>query len=150
MFAALIMRRRPEFSRRRRLEFYPLDVAVEREIKIQPRLLAIRNDVEARSNLIVDRRDHGVILNLTHIGSTEYFEVLAGKLEPAGKRITANDRAAKRRRLHGDGERAGQIIKRWSGRRACDDADVSRGCSWGASWRKRVARGPDGAGPFTE
>ena len=84
VLAALIVRRRAEAARRRRLQFNPLEEAVERQIKIQPRLFAIGDDVEAGRDLVMNGRDDRVIFQLLAVGFTELVEVLTGKLEPAG------------------------------------------------------------------
>src|SRR5690606_24793677 len=100
MLAALVVGGRPEFTRGVRFKLDALDVAVEREIEIEPRLLAIGDDIEAGTHLIMDGGDHGVVLDLTHVRAAEDVEVLARKLEPAGKRVTADDGGAKRTGLH--------------------------------------------------
>ena len=100
VLAALVVGGRAKLPRRRRLQLEALDVTVERQIEIEPRLLAIRDDVEPRLDLIVHRRDHGIVLDLAHIGATKDFEVLAGELEPAGKRVAPDDGAAKGTRFH--------------------------------------------------
>ena len=82
MLSALIVRRRAKAPRRRGLELDTLDVAVKRKIKIQPRLLAIRDDIEPRSELIIYRADHRIILNLRDVILPKLTKILAGKFKP--------------------------------------------------------------------
>src|SRR5665213_213357 len=55
VFAALIVRRRPESAGRGGLQFDPFDIAVKREVEIEPGLLTIRDDVQAGGHLVMDR-----------------------------------------------------------------------------------------------
>src|SRR5262245_28597694 len=71
VFPTLIMPGRAEASRRGLLQFYAFQKAVERQVEIEPRLLAVRDHVQSGGNLIVDRRDHGVLLQLGSIGLAE-------------------------------------------------------------------------------
>jgi hypothetical protein len=53
VFAALIVGRRTETPGRRGFEINALDVAVERQVEIEPGLFAIRDDVEAGGQLVM-------------------------------------------------------------------------------------------------
>ena len=82
MFAALIVRRRAEAAWRRAFELQAFKESVERKIEIEARLFAIRDYVEAGGDLIVNRRDDGVLLHLRDIRGPELAEMRACELEP--------------------------------------------------------------------
>src|SRR5688500_13309927 len=103
MFAALVVRRRSKLSRRCSLQFDSLEVTIEREIEVEAGLLAVRDDVQAGPNLIVQGCNHGVILNLADVRSAEGFEMLTRKFEPARERITADHGGAQGAGLHESG-----------------------------------------------
>ena len=89
--AALVVRRRPEAPRGRVLELDPFEVAVEREVEVEPRLLAVGDHVEPGGDLVVHGRDHGVLLQLGDVVRAELVEVRRRVLEPARERIAADD-----------------------------------------------------------
>ena len=96
---ALVVRRRAEPARRFAL-LDPLEEAVEAEVEVEPRLLAVRDDVEARRDLVVDGGDHRVLLELGDVVRPEVGEVRGGVLEPARERVAADHRRAQRRHCH--------------------------------------------------
>jgi len=59
-------------------------------------LLAVCDHVQSGGDLIMNRRDHGVFLQLGAVGLAELVEVLAGEFEPAGKWIATNDGCSER------------------------------------------------------
>ncbi len=91
MLAALIVSRRPEPPCGRAFHLETVEMAVERQIEIEPRLLAVSHDVQACGHLVVHGGHHGVVLQLGAIVGTELVQMLGRELEPAGKRITADD-----------------------------------------------------------
>jgi len=98
--ATLVMRRRAKPSRRRGLQFDALEKSVKRQIEIEPRLLAVGDHVEAGLELVVNRNGDGVLDQFLAIGFAELVQILAGELQPAGKRITADDGRSEGRRGH--------------------------------------------------
>src|SRR5262249_7350403 len=91
VFTALIVRGRPETARQSLFQFDAFQKAVERQVEIEPRLLAISDHVQTGGDLIVNRRDHGVFLKLSAIRFPELIQMLAGEFEPTGKWIAADD-----------------------------------------------------------
>jgi hypothetical protein len=73
------------------------------EIEIEPRLLAVGDDIEAGGELIVQRGDDGIVLHLREIVGAEALELRARGLEPGGKGIAADDGGAEGAGLHGKG-----------------------------------------------
>jgi hypothetical protein len=78
-----------------------LKEAVKGEIEIKARLLAVRNHVEAGRDLVVNGGNDSVILEFVEVGFSELRQVLAGKLQPGWKRVTANHRRAKQWPIRG-------------------------------------------------
>jgi hypothetical protein len=101
VLAPLIVRRRTETPRRCRFQFDAFDEAVERKVEIEPRLLAVGDDIEVGVHLILDRDGDGVVDQLGAIRLAELRQMLAGEFEPTRERITANDSGAKRSFFHG-------------------------------------------------
>lgn len=91
MLAALIVGGWAKAARLRVFEFDARQEAVKRQVEIEPRLLAVGDDVESRRDLIVQRRDDGIVLQFAAIIAAELIEMLAGEFEPAGEGIAAND-----------------------------------------------------------
>ena len=89
---ALVVRRGAEATRRCPLQLDAVEVAVERQVEVEPRLLAVGDHVEAGADLVVDGGDDGVVLQLGAIGRAEAVEVLDGEQQPAGQRVAADDR----------------------------------------------------------
>ena len=83
---ALVVRGRAEQPRRRAL-LDSFEEAVEAEVEVEPRLLAVRDGVEPGGDLVVNGRDHGVFLQLGHVVGPEILEVLGRVFEPARKGI---------------------------------------------------------------
>ena len=98
---ALIVGGRPETARRRALQLDALEESVERQVEIEPRLLAVGDDVEPGGELIVERAHHRVVLRFGDVGGAEAVEVRGRELQPAGKRIAADDGGAQGALLHG-------------------------------------------------
>jgi hypothetical protein len=63
-------------------------------------LLAIRDDIEAGGNLIVNRCDDSIVLQFAAIIASELIEVLTREFEPSGKRIAANNSGSEGLWLH--------------------------------------------------
>jgi hypothetical protein len=93
---ALVVRGRAEQSRRRTL-LDPFQVAVEAEIEVEPRLLAVRDGVEACGDLVVHGRDHRVLLELGYVVGPEVAEVLGCVFQPARERVAPDHRRSQRR-----------------------------------------------------
>src|SRR5882724_6537794 len=98
----LIMRRRPKPPRRSLLQLDSIDVAVERQIEIQSRLLAVRDHIQPGSDLIVHGRDHRIFLKLSKVCGAKLIQVARGKLEPSGKWITADNGSSQRTVFHSE------------------------------------------------
>ena len=92
--AALVVGRRTEAPRRRALQLDAGEEAVERQVEVEARLLAVGDHVEPGSDLVVDRRDDGIVLQLGAVGRSELVEVVDGVQQPAGQRIAADHRRA--------------------------------------------------------
>ena len=75
----------PKRRRGRALELDPVEVAVEREVEVEPRLLAVGDHVEPGRDLVVDGGDDGVVLQLGDVVGAERVEVRRRVLEPAGQ-----------------------------------------------------------------
>src|SRR5687767_11965873 len=102
MLAALIMGRWAESTSGCRFQRDPLQVPVKREIKVQSCLLAIRDDIQSGGNLVMNRGDDRIVLQLSQIIFTKTIQILRSKFQPSGKRIAANNRRAQWDRLHDD------------------------------------------------
>ena len=100
VFSALVVGGRAEAPRRGGFEFDALDVAIEREVEIEAGLFAIGDDIEAGGELVVERGDDGIVLDLGAVGGTEAVEVGGGEFEPRGKRVAADDGGAEWIGLH--------------------------------------------------
>ena len=59
----LVVRRRAEASGGCRLALDPFEIAVEREVEVEARLLAVGDHVESRFDLVVDRDENGVVMS---------------------------------------------------------------------------------------
>ena len=94
VFASLVMGGRTKPARRRTLEFNAFEISVERQVKIEPRLFAIRDHIQAGRQLIVYRCDYGVILKFRAVSRAKLVQVLTRELQPAWKRIATNHRRA--------------------------------------------------------
>jgi hypothetical protein len=95
------MRRRTEAPRRGGFQIDAFNESVEREIEIQPRLLAIGDDIKPGVQLVLDGDADRVINHLAAIGFAELVEMLAGELQPAREGVAADDGGAKRVFFHG-------------------------------------------------
>ena len=100
MLATLIMRGRSKASRTGWFKRDALDEAVEAQIEVKPRLLAIRDDIQPGGDLILNRHLRRIVLHFRDVGRPKAAEVLRGKFKPAWKRITANDGGAERLGFH--------------------------------------------------
>ncbi len=60
--AALVVGGGAEAPRRRACQFDAIEIAVERQIEIQPGLFAVGDDIQACAGLVVNRGDHRVLL----------------------------------------------------------------------------------------
>src|SRR5215510_6977570 len=91
VFPALVVPGRAEATRQGLLQLYAFQKPIERQVEIEPRLLAVCDYVQPGGDLVVNRRDHGVFLQLGAIDFAELVEMLAGEFKPAGKWIAADD-----------------------------------------------------------
>ena len=92
--AALVVGRRSEAPWWRALQLDAGEEAVEGEVEVEARLLAVGDHVEAGGDLVVDRGGDGVVLQLGAVSRPELAEVLDGVQQPAGQRIAADHRRA--------------------------------------------------------
>jgi hypothetical protein len=83
-----------------RLQLDAGEVAIEGEVEVEPSLLAIRDDVEPRLDLVVQCRDHRVVLQLGQVVRSKAVKVLRGELQPARERVGADDGGAEGHGLH--------------------------------------------------
>jgi hypothetical protein len=79
MFSTLIMGGWTPQARGPLLAREPIQIAVEGEIEVEPRLLAVGDDIEASRHLVVDCADDGVVHQLCNVGAAELVQVLRGK-----------------------------------------------------------------------
>src|SRR5581483_11705365 len=100
VFAALIVGRRSEPARRRAFQLDAFDVSVKGEIEVQAGLLAIGDDVESGGQLVMQCGNHRVILKFGAVSFAELVQMLTTKLQPARKRITADNAGAQRIFVH--------------------------------------------------
>ena len=91
MSAALVMSGRSEAARRRGLELDAFEKSVKREIEIEPRLFAVGDDVKSGLQLVVDGDGDRVVDEFFAVRLAKLVEILGGKLQPAGKRVAADD-----------------------------------------------------------
>ena len=68
MTAALIMCGRPEAPWRLWFQIDTVQIAIERQVEIQSRLLAVRNHIQTRCQLILHRNGYGIFLQFRTIG----------------------------------------------------------------------------------
>src|SRR5437016_1364757 len=113
MFAALVMGRRAKTPRRRAFQFQSFQVAIEGKIEIQASLFAVRDDIQSDSNLIMNRSDDGIVFQFGAIGFAKFAQVTARELEPARKRVAADDGRARRFGLHELPTSAYNRARRW-------------------------------------
>ena len=90
VFAALIVAGRPEPALRRGLRRNARQKAVERQIEIEPRLLAVSDDGQSSSELIAHRHSHRIVQHLGKVVGSEGVEMLRGMFEPRRQRITSD------------------------------------------------------------
>ncbi len=110
VLTALIVRGRAEAPRGALLGVDALEVAIEGEIEIEARLLAIGDDVEAGRGLIVNGGEDGVVLEFGDVVGAEFVEMAGGKLEPCREGIAADDGGAQGARLHSIYQCRGSIL----------------------------------------
>src|SRR5687768_18526161 len=91
MAPALVVRRGAEVATRLTLEFEAVQERVEREIEVEARLFPIGDHVEPGAELIPDRRPDRVASRLLAVIRAELVEVRSRQLQPAGKRVAADD-----------------------------------------------------------
>jgi hypothetical protein len=57
-------------------------------------LFNVRNHIQTGGGLVVHSNSYGIVDQLRAIGFPELLEMLASELEPAWKRVAADDRGA--------------------------------------------------------
>src|SRR5688572_13784720 len=100
MLATLVVSRRTESTRGRRLHRNPLQISIEGQVEVEPRLFTIGNHIQSGTDLIVNRRDDGVVLQFFQIIRTKTIQMLAGELQPPGKRVTSDHGRSQWNGLH--------------------------------------------------
>jgi hypothetical protein len=75
MPTTLVVRWWPESPRRLRLPFDSAERAVKRQVEVQPRLLAVCDNVQSRGDLIMNGRDHCIFLHFGNIRRTKLDQV---------------------------------------------------------------------------
>src|SRR5206468_10329958 len=91
VLAALVVRRRTEAAGRSGFHLDTFEEPIEAEIEVEPRLLAVGDDIEPGIDLVANGDRHGIIDQLRTVGLAEHVEVRGGKLQPAWKRVAADD-----------------------------------------------------------
>src|SRR5919198_6352747 len=91
MVRSLIVGRRAEAPADARLELDALQERVEGEVEVGPRLLAVRDDVEPRTNLILNCGRDRISSQLREVVLAQLVAVLVGELGPPRQRIAADD-----------------------------------------------------------
>src|SRR5438876_11429361 len=94
MFAALVVSRRTEKAARPRFQRNAAQKSIERQVEIEPGLLAIGDHIEPGGNLVVHRGADGVVQRFGQVVFAELLHVQRDELEPAWKRVAADDRCA--------------------------------------------------------
>src|SRR5256885_1219968 len=100
MLPALIVGGRTKAAWRTRFQFDPFEKTVEGEIEVEPCLFAIGDYIHARGKLVVNGDCNRVLNELSSIVRAKFIEVIAGKLQPARKRIAADDGRSQRMIFH--------------------------------------------------
>jgi dihydropteroate synthase len=100
MPATLVVGGRTESARRRGFEIDAVDEAIKGEVEIEPGLFAICDDIEPGVELIVEGDEHCIVDKFLTVSGAELVEMSGSELQPAGKRIAADDSGAQRMRLH--------------------------------------------------
>jgi hypothetical protein len=80
VLAALIVRRRSKASRTGRFERDAFDEAVEAQIEVKTRLLAIRDDIEPGGDLILDGHLRRIVLHFGDIRAAELHRDAARRI----------------------------------------------------------------------
>ena len=75
----------------------PFQTAVEAEVEVKARLLSVRDHVEPGSDLVVNRDDDRVLLQLGDIVRAELVQSSRGVLEPTREGVAPDHRRAQRR-----------------------------------------------------
>ena len=88
----LVVRRRAEQPRRRAL-LDPLEEAVEAEVEVEPGLLAVRDHVEPGRDLVVDRGDNGVLLQLGDVRRPELVQSARPRARASRERDSSRSRS---------------------------------------------------------
>jgi hypothetical protein len=88
--------RRAEAAARLAVELEPVQEGVKGEVEVEPRLLAVRDHVDRRPQLVADGRPDRVASGLLAVVRAELVEVQTCQLEPAGERVAPDDRRADR------------------------------------------------------
>ena len=96
MPAALVVCRRAETPGRCLLDLDAVEVAVEREVEVEARLLAVGDHVEARGDLVVHGADNCVLGQLVEIVAAELVEMGGCELEPPRQRVAPDHRRPER------------------------------------------------------
>ena len=84
------MRRRPEPPRRKRLAADPFEAPVERQIKVEPGLFAIRDHIQTGVQLITHGDTGGIILQFLQVFTPKFGESPGGVFEPGGEWIASD------------------------------------------------------------
>lgn len=100
VLAPLVVCWRSPPAGRRVFQGQALEVAIERQVEIQPRLFAVGDDIQAGSQLILDSGGNRIILQFPQVVRAELVEMLTGKFQPAGERVTADDGRSQRLHTH--------------------------------------------------
>ena len=91
VLAALIVPGRPEPPPRRPLGRKPLEEAVEGQVEVEARLLAVADGVEPGVDLILHRDRDRIVHHLGDIVGAEGLQVSGRELEPRRERVAADD-----------------------------------------------------------
>ena len=82
VFAALVVRGRAPKPRRGRLRLDPFQVTIEGQVKVEPGLFTVGDDIGPGFKLVMDGGNHRVIDHFGDVVATELIKMSAGKLKP--------------------------------------------------------------------
>src|SRR5262249_51855545 len=150
VLTALVVSGRTETAARPGFQRNAGQKSVERQVEVEPGLLAIGDHVESGSDLVVHRGGNGVVKRFGQIVLTELIHVQGEELKPGRKRIAANYRCAQ---LHETVQPPSTLTtwpvmwRDWSPRRnsavramsAASNMPALNGCLWATKSRSPVS-----------
>jgi hypothetical protein len=96
MPSPLVVRWRTETTWTVALKLNARQKAIEAKVEVQTGLLAIRNDIQSRGDLISNGDANGIVLHFRDVICAELVQVLGCKLKPAWEWVGADDGGTER------------------------------------------------------